>query len=101
MAKQVRAYFSERVEDTFRNGYYAKPTGLDEEDGPWTMSDIESEVAPHAAVPIFYSGLLAHFERIDDIADELVTRHSALHQRIDNRLGVPFAELSPEDEGHG
>lgn len=92
-AKSARGHFAMRVEQFFRDGYYtSEPT---EDDRTWSLRDLESEVAPHVPVPITYRGRLAHFERIEDVADLLVTdpEYIALHQRIDERLGAPEIEV--------
>lgn len=87
-AKDAKSLFSVRVEKIFRNGYYTKEPA--EDDQTWSLRDLESEVAPHVPVPISYRQLFAHFSTIDDVADQLVSDpdHVALHQRIDERLGL-------------
>jgi MinD-like ATPase involved in chromosome partitioning or flagellar assembly len=99
-AKTSRDYFSSRVEDIFRNGYYSKrPT---EDDHTWSLDDLESEVAPHAPVFISYRGRLAHFSVIDEVSEILVSdpEYKALHERIDERLGRSDRDILPSlDEG--
>jgi MinD-like ATPase involved in chromosome partitioning or flagellar assembly len=87
-AKAARSFFASRLETFFLDGYYSKDP--DEDDRTWSLRDLESEVAPHVPVPISYRQLFAHFSAIDDVADQLLSDsdHVALHQRIDERLGV-------------
>jgi hypothetical protein len=102
-AKTARSFFASRVERFFTDGYYSKePT---EDDRTWSLRDLESEVAPHVPVPISYRPLFAHFTAIDEVADQLLadSDQAALHQRIDERLGLAdeAAVTSEREDGDG
>ncbi len=100
-AKTSRQYFSARVEDIFRNGYYSRqPT---DDDRTWSLIDLGSEIAPHVPVSISYRGRLAHFETIEDIAELLVTdpEYMAFHQRVDERLGIRQQQAASDEEVDG
>jgi cellulose biosynthesis protein BcsQ len=102
-AKTARSFFASRVERFFRDGYYSQePT---EDDRTWSLGDLESEVAPHVPVPISYRPLFAHFTAIDEVADQLLADadQAALHQRIDERLGLTeeAVVISEREDGDG
>lgn len=84
----VRDEFEDRLETMFRENYYAKDS--DANDSVWSLDDLGSNVAPHVPVAISYRARLAHFGSIELVADLLAEdpEYVALHQRIDERLGV-------------
>jgi len=98
------AHFATAAEDIFRDHYYARPKGkpdddhpggsdsspreIEDDDGTWSLADLDSSDAPHRAVGIRYKPKFADFRRIDDIADELVSDpdYTQLVARIDQRF---------------
>ncbi len=93
-AQLAREAFSRRVEQIFRDGYYAKNST--EDDSIWSLDDMGSDFAPHVPVPIHYNAAFAHYASIEDIADRLTTDPDlvALHARFDERVGrVEEADL--------
>jgi len=117
LAARATAHFAIRAEDMFRDHYYARPepepdsadgdrSGLDadhrgaeDDDGTWSLADLESSESPHRAVGIRYKPKFADFRRIDDIADELVIDpdYVELVARIDQRL-APFEPYASDDD---
>jgi len=93
-AKVARSAFAGRVEEIFRDGYYAQAPA--EDDSIWSVEDMSSSFAPHVPVPISYRAKLAHFSTIDDVADILTSdaEFAALHARIDEQVG----QSEPETE---
>lgn len=84
--------FSARVEQIFRDGYYAAESN--EDDSVWCLDDLDNKTAPHVPIPISYRAKLAHYASIDEVAEVLTTdpEYLALHARIDERLGGSLAE---------
>jgi len=80
--------FAGRSLSEFRNHYYAPDPQNADEDSLWYIRDSEASDAPHAPVALPYKPQLAHFSRIDDVADELVeTRaYRELAERITQRF---------------
>jgi MinD-like ATPase involved in chromosome partitioning or flagellar assembly len=93
----VRAEFQDRLEAIFRYGYYAR--SADEDDSLWSLDDMESNIAPHVAVPISYRARLAHFGSLDQIADLLVEdpEYVELHERLNERLGLGATDSTDTD----
>jgi MinD-like ATPase involved in chromosome partitioning or flagellar assembly len=87
-ARTARSFFGSRVEKFFSDGYYTK--NATEDDHTWSLGDLDSEVAPHVPVAISYRTRFAHYASIDEVADQLLLDpdQMALHQRIDERLGL-------------
>ncbi|MBI4821268.1 MAG: P-loop NTPase [Deltaproteobacteria bacterium] len=98
VGRLVQERFEERLEDIFRARYYAKDPDTDE-DRWWSLADMDSLEAPHRPVPLGYKGRFVSFERIDEIADDLVNErdYAALGDRI---LGV-FGAATPDMEDPG
>jgi hypothetical protein len=71
VAETARASFEARAVDEFRDHYYASDDPS--QDRLWSVNDIDTSDAPHVPVPLSYSGKIAFFEDIEDIADDLVT----------------------------
>lgn len=84
----VRVAFNSRVEQIFTAGYY--PPHSSEDDANWSLDDLDNRVAPHVPVHVSYRATLSHYASIREIADVLLadTGHVALHERLDERLGV-------------
>ena len=113
------AHFDTTAEDIFREHYYARPKGkrdddylsdpgadrreVDDDDGTWTLADLDSSEAPHRAVGIRYKSKFADFRRIDDIADDLVNDpdYMQLAARIDQRLGQFESHVNDDDSDPG
>jgi cellulose biosynthesis protein BcsQ len=95
VASKVHEEFAFAAESIFREGYYAKETDPDDE--LWSLSDIESSIAPHVPVPLTYRTRLAFFRTIDEVAPLLAGEpdYARLTERLDVRLGLP-AEESPD-----
>lgn len=91
VSKNARADFAMRARDEFEQRYYAPDPDNPEEDDLWYVRDGEASDAPSVPVAISYQPRLAHFLRIDDVADSLATsvEHSALAERIAQRFGGP------------
>jgi cellulose biosynthesis protein BcsQ len=72
----------------FRDHYYAIDPEDPDEDRLWYIRDSEASDAPHAAVPISYQSQLAHFNRIDDVADDLA--ETKPYRELANRIAQRF-----------
>ncbi len=92
VAQIARERFANRVEDIFRDHYYADRP--DDEDRFWSTADIDAADAPHRPVGIGYRGVLAFFSTIDEVANLLVEdpHYRALGERIAERMAVDVAE---------
>jgi cellulose biosynthesis protein BcsQ len=88
ISKVVRAQFATEVEAIFREEYYAQEEDLD--NSYWSLSDIDSGIAPHRPLSISYRLPLAHFESIHEILPILVADPEFVEvgRRIDERLAV-------------
>lgn len=86
----AKATFSDKARDEFAEHYYAQDPEDPDEDRFWYVRDLEDEDAPHVPVHLPYQSKLAHFERLDDIADVLteIPEYRVLAERI----AVRFAE---------
>jgi cellulose biosynthesis protein BcsQ len=89
VATLARGMFSDRARDEFSSNYYAQDPDDPDEDKLWYVRDLEDEDAPHASVPLSYKASLAHFDRVDEIADVLADspEYRALAKRIASRFG--------------
>jgi len=70
-AKVAKEGFEARALGEFRDRYYAPDPEDPDEDRLWYVRDAEATDAPHAPVAISYQPRLAHYARIDDVADHL------------------------------
>ncbi len=86
----ARGTFSDRARDEFADHYYAPDPEDPEEDRFWYVRDLEDEDAPHAPVAISYQPKLAHFEKLDDVADALAD--SPDYRGFANRIVARFQE---------
>ncbi|WP_394824166.1 MinD/ParA family protein [Pendulispora albinea] len=90
IAALASTHFNMRVEDIFRDHYYAyvKDEKDDADDRLWTVRDLTDRDAPHIGSPLGYRGKLAFFRDIDQIADVLASEkeYADLAARIDSRL---------------
>ena len=95
-AKVAQEIFSARVEEIFRNGYYARESS--EDFSNWSLADLETESAPHMPIPVSYRARLAHFATIHQVADLLAndSEYTHFHSRLDDRLQMSN-DLSSED----
>ncbi len=64
--------FTERARDAFSAHYYAEPGEAPDE--LWTLSDLESDDAPHVPVVLPYEERLATFRDLSDVAEGVLLR---------------------------
>ena len=85
---QAKATYSARALEEFRAHYYATDPDDPEEDQLWYVRDSEGSDAPHVPVAVTYQPRLAHYERVDDVADALAdsVEYKALAERILQRF---------------
>jgi hypothetical protein len=84
----ARAAFETRALEEFRSHYYAADPVEPDEDRLWYVRDSEASDAPHVPAAVSYQPRLAHYERIDDVADTLAgsAEYQALAERIQQRF---------------
>ncbi|NNN04678.1 MAG: hypothetical protein HKL90_02130 [Elusimicrobia bacterium] len=70
-AATSKAIFSDIARDAFSECYYAPDPTDTEEERFWYVRDMEASDAPHAPIPISYQPKLAHFDKLEDVADHL------------------------------
>lgn len=87
-AAAAKQGFAERALGEFRDRYYAPDPEDPDEDRLWYVRDSEGSDAPHAPVPISYQPRLAHYGRIDDVADHLA--ESAELRELGDRIAQRF-----------
>ncbi len=87
-AAQAKEAFAARALEEYRAHYYAEDPEDPDEDALWYVRDSEASDSPHVPVPITYQPKLAHFERLDEVADDLANspEHKALAERIQQRF---------------
>jgi hypothetical protein len=70
--KVAREVFLARAEQEFTDRYYAE-AGTGDEDTPmiWNTRDLDSQDAPHVAVPVDYDAKLASFGDIAEVVEPL------------------------------
>jgi len=85
---QAKSVFAARALEEFRGHYYAADPADPEEDQLWYVRDSDGSDAPHVPIALSYQPKLAHFERIDDVADALAdsAEYKALTERIQQRF---------------
>jgi hypothetical protein len=88
-AKTAMERFEARALAEFRGHYYAPDPDDPDEDRLWYVRDAEASDAPHAPITIPYQPKLAHYERVDDVADHLADARELgiLGERIAARFG--------------
>ncbi len=64
--------FTERARDAFSAHYYAEPDEAADE--LWTLSDLESDDAPHVPVVLPYEERLATFRDLSEVAEPILLR---------------------------
>jgi hypothetical protein len=86
----AKAAFSARALEEFRTHYYAVDPADPDDDRLWYVRDSEGSDAPHVPAAIRYQSRLAHYERIDDVADPLAdsAEYKAMAERIQQRFVV-------------
>jgi cellulose biosynthesis protein BcsQ len=96
-ADVAQSDFRRRLEDIFRDGYYAKEPS--EDYGNWSLEDWENQLAPHVPVPISYRARLAHFSALTQVVELLVTdmEYLQFHRRLDERLRTGSDEPETDD----
>ena len=98
VSQLARDSFQEQALEVFSDVYYAEDKGDEYRDRCWTMSDIDSQDAPHRPGVIHYDERLAFFRDIGEVAEELAASrdHAALNQRIDARFAGHAGEGDDE-----
>jgi hypothetical protein len=90
------ADFAMRARDEFEERYYAPDPDNPEDDDLWYVRDAEGSDAPSVPVALSYQPRLAHFARIDDVADSLAT--SSEHEALAERIAQRFLGLETDHE---
>ena len=88
-ARAAKEGFAERALGEFRDHYYAPDPDNPDEDRLWYVRDSEASDAPHAPVAISYQRRLAHYTRIDDVAEDLAI--SSNYRELSDRIAQRFA----------
>jgi cellulose biosynthesis protein BcsQ len=70
-ASAAKEAFAERALGEFRDHYYAPDPDDPDEDRLWYVRDSDSSDAPHVPAAVSYQRRLAHYRRVDDVADDL------------------------------
>lgn len=79
--------FTERARDAFSAHYYAEPDETPDE--LWTLSDLESDDAPHVPVVLPYEERLATFRDLSEVAEALLVREGP-YRDLAGRLSGSF-----------
>ena len=79
--------FTERARDAFSTHYYAEPDETPDE--LWTLSDLESDDAPHVPVVLPYEERLATFRDLSDVAEAVLLRDGP-YRDLAGRLSGSF-----------
>ena len=79
--------FTERARDAFSTHYYAEPDETPDE--LWTLSDLESDDAPHVPVVLPYEERLATFRDLSEVAEALLVREGP-YRDLAGRLRSSF-----------
>lgn len=87
----AKGIFSDRARDEFAENYYAPDPEDPEEDKFWYVRDLDDEDAPHSPAAISYQPGLAHFEKLDQVADALAD--SPDYRAFANRITARFQEV--------
>lgn len=82
------ARFTERARDAFSAHYYAEPG--EAPDKLWTLSDLESDDAPHVPVVLPYEERLATFRDLSDVAEGVLLREGP-YRDLAGRLWSSFS----------
>lgn len=90
----LEARFTERSRDAFSAHYYAYPDDMS--DDPWTLSDLESDDAPHVPVVLPYEERLATLRNLNDVAEGVLLRDGP-YRDLAGRLWSRFRRA---DLGH-
>ena len=93
-ATSSRAVFSDLARDAFSECYYAPDPADPEEERFWYVRDMEASDAPHAPVAISYQPKLAHFDKLEDVADHLAQspEYMSLAERVAARFSARIKE---------
>jgi cellulose biosynthesis protein BcsQ len=88
ISEQSRQAFLDRSLDEFTDHYYAEDSGNEATDTFWSVSDSETEDAPHFPVSIHYSQRLASFSDFFEVVPYLLesSDYKALTRRIIERF---------------
>jgi len=80
--------FAERSLVEFTEHYYAADPEDPDDDSLWYVRDSSSSDAPHVPVAVSYQRRLAHYNRVDDVADDLANwlEYRELAERFTQRF---------------
>ena len=67
--QELVAAFTDRARDVFSDHYYAE---REQEDGAWSLDDVESTDAPHVPVVLPYDERLALFRDLSEVSNVLL-----------------------------
>ncbi|MBI4676025.1 MAG: hypothetical protein HY748_00395 [Elusimicrobia bacterium] len=93
-ATTSKAVFSDLARDAFSECYYAPDPADTEEDRFWYVRDMEASDAPHAPIAISYDQKLAHFDKLEDVADHLA--QSPEYMMLAERIAARFPGRTKE-----
>ena len=85
--QELVSRFTERSRDAFSDHYYAMPD--EATDRLWTLSDLESDDAPHVPVVLPYEERLATFRDLSEVADDVLLREGP-YRDLSGRLRSSF-----------
>jgi cellulose biosynthesis protein BcsQ len=93
----AKTKFLERSYDEFSNYYYLNDSEEELDDNYWYISDTENEGAPHIPICISYLPQFAHFDNLEDIANDLaiLPEYKNLMERIFSRLNIDVIDNEP------
>jgi len=93
----AKTKFLETSYDAFTDHYYFDTSEEELDENYWYMSDIENEGAPHVPICLSYLPQFAHFDNLEEIANDLATlpEYQSLMNRIYSRLNIDVIDNEP------